>query len=387
MTPPHSTLRDSVVAILEEARLARAFPGAQVWLGCGDTVLLHESFGLIAYEDEATNFPVPPVSAETLYDIASLSKLWTLAAFLLARRVMNLDVERRVREFLPEFDRADKRDITLRQLLNHSSGIGFAIQALVPGTGAEVETPTMQAALAAEARRAVAPEKWIGEIARAPLAHAPGSKVLYSCTNYFLLARLVEMWTNQSLTEVLWQKMIQPLGLKHTTNEPLKYFAPCQIAPTERVSPTEFSWCGVVHDEAARQWAWQTGGVCGNAGLFSTASDLARFACLWLREGAWENRQLLHAEDVRATFIDTIPENQSTQRGWCWQLDAQYFMSDAAPVGSAGHTGFTGPTLWLHPHTQHICIIVNNRVHPTRHGPNRMPYHRRIAETLLAHTA
>jgi CubicO group peptidase (beta-lactamase class C family) len=138
----------------------------------------------------------------------------------------------------------------------------------------------------------------------------------------------------------------------------------------------------MVHDEAARAWSTATGTACGNAGLFSTAADLARFAQLWLDEGSCNGRQILAPEDVRSTFNDVMQEG-SHGRGWCWQIDAAFYMSHVAPRGSAGHTGFTGPTFFLNPTTRDVAIILENRVCPTRHGPNRMPYHQRIAQWLF----
>jgi CubicO group peptidase (beta-lactamase class C family) len=365
-----SLIHPQVTTIIAEARAARAFPGAQVWLSRGQTPLLNEAFGAYTYETNS-----PTVTTETLYDIASVTKTFTLAVFLIAAREAKISSESRVAQFLPEFDTNDKRDISLRHLLNHTSGIGFAIQSLVPAV--KEITADEKTHLAIERENAIPCDQWIARIAEAPLHHAIGDQVLYSCTNYFLLARLIEQWSAKPLDDFLTERLLKPLQMQQTTISP-----PEEVAPTEMVG--DWAWRGVVHDEAARQWWYQTGGLCGNAGLFSTAGDLARFGQLWLQEGIWENQQILNAEDVQLTWQDWVQENETTRRGWCWQIDAQYFMSEDAPPNSAGHTGFTGPSFWFHPPTQQLCIVLNNRVYPTRDGPIRMPFHRRIAQLLCS---
>lgn len=363
--------------IIEDAATQRAFPGAQFWLAHGEQSL-HGAVGTTAYDDPIS----VAVTTNTIYDLASVSKLWTLSAFLIAARDSGIDANDALAKFLPEFDVDDKRAITLRQLLTHSAGIAIAIQSFTP-------RPTIEGEVARLHSGVVPIDDWVARIAQAPLKSKPGEEVLYSCTNYFLLARLVEKWSGQRLDEFLHARIITPLGLQRTGCEPRKYFEAAEIAPTEINAETQAPWCGVVHDEAAREWQAQTGGACGNAGIFSTASDLARFAALWQHDGAYENQQILHPGDVRRCFEDVIPEDEEDslqRRGWCWQIDANYITGEHAPRGAAGHTGFTGPSLWLHRESGHLCIVLNNRVYPTRNGPNRMPFHRAISDALLANS-
>lgn len=365
----------SLDQVFATAQAERAFPGGVVWLGQGDRVVAHEAFGTKDYGDTPGAAWSGPVATDTIYDVASLSKLFTLTAFLIAAREARIAVETPVAQVLPEFAVPDKNGISLRQLLNHSSGIEIAIQSFT-------KTPTI-AGEAANAHRGVVPvEEWVGRVAAAPLKTPPGEHVLYSCTNYFLLARIAEKLSGQRLDELITREVLQPLGMDRTSFTPLETFDPSEIAPAEIYAGTPAPWHGVVHDEAARTWQAETGGACGNAGVFSTAADLSRYCRLWLEEGAVGGRQVLHPDDVRDALTDTVEEDD-IRRGWGWQIDAYGYMSKAAPPGSAGHTGFTGPTLWLHPRTRHVAIIVENRVYPTRNGPNRMGYHRQIAEWLL----
>jgi CubicO group peptidase (beta-lactamase class C family) len=353
-----TALRPTPGQVFDAAVQARVFPGGITWLSRDEQLLAHEAFGTTAYEAEYSK----PVTTQTLYDIASLSKLFTATATLIASRDEAISIDAPLARFLPDFGCIDKSGITIRQLLDHSSGIEIAVQALIT-------TPTTT---------------WISQTAQAPLHAAPGERVLYSCTNYFLLARLVEMWTGQALDDFICQRLLEPLNMNRTCFRPLEQVAAAEIAPTELIDETERPWHGVVHDEAARTWEEENGTACGNAGMFSVAADLAKFARLWLDEGTVGRNQIIAVEDVRCALSETVP-SQTYDQGLGWNLNVESWMSSLAPRGSAGHTGFTGPTMFIAPQTRHTCIILNNRVYPTRNGPNRTVFHRQIAEWLLSH--
>jgi CubicO group peptidase (beta-lactamase class C family) len=275
MTSLCPALRPTPCQVFDAAIETRTFPGGAVWLSHGDYVWAHESFGTTAYEAEYSK----PVTKQTLYDIASLSKLFTATVVLIAAREAAILIDAPLARFLPTFNSSDKATITIRQLLDHSSGIEIAVQALIA-------TPTAT---------------WISQVAQAPLHAAPGGRVLYSCTNYFLLARLVELWTGQALDGFIHERLLDPLNMKRTCFRPLEHFAVDEIAPTELIGETEQPWHGVVHDEAARTWEQENGTACGNAGLFSVAEDMAKFARLWLDEGAYveSKSSLLKTCDAR----------------------------------------------------------------------------------------
>jgi len=341
--------------ICREAQDARVFPGATVWLSRGQKIAAHFASGTTAYD---ANYSAP-VALDTIYDIASLSKLFTMTAWLMAARENKIEVETPIARFIPQRSSTSFDDITIRDLLRHSSGITFAIQ--------ELEN--------------VPASQWNARIAAAPLGHKVGSKVHYSCTNYYLLARIIEIIAATPLHIFIADRILAPLQMWDTTFSPTEQYSLQQIAPTEIDKEDQTPHHGIVHDEAARSWQLQTGGACGNAGLFSTASDLARFARIWLEDGA----PILHETDARRAFSNTLPENQNL-RGWCWQIDMLGFMSHLRPPQTVGHMGFTGPTLLLNPQTKHIAVVLNNRVYPTRDGPNRLSYHRRLAAWLFEKT-
>ena len=344
-------------SVFEEAATRRVFPGGVVFCA-RENITLHQAFGTTAYDAEYSR----PVELGTIYDLASLSKLFTLTAFLIAKRAANISENAALAHFLPQFDRDDKRAITLRHLMMHSAGFGFALQRL----------------------QSEPCENWIEKIAAAPLESAPGERVNYTCTAYFLLARVVEKICGQPIDEWLQNKLLAPLKI-NSSFAPLKNYALNQIAPTELKNdgtPRQTPWHGVVHDEAARQWREETGTFCGNAGVFGTAENLARFCQMWLNNG----EEILHPDDVEMAFADVQIENAEggVYRGWGWQRDNKTYSGEKAPPHCFGHQGFTGPTLFLNSHTKDLVIVLNNRVYPTRNGPARFVYHRRVANAHFA---
>jgi CubicO group peptidase (beta-lactamase class C family) len=346
-------------AMVNDAIARRVFPGAVVYLARGETVFAYEAFGSTAYDAEYSR----PVTTRTLYDLASLTKLFTATAFLIAAREGKVDASTPLHRFFPQFKTAGKAEITLRHLLMHASGIEIAIQSLIE----------------------YSPAEWIMRIAAAPLHAAPGAQVLYSCTNYFLLARVIETLSNAPLDGYIAARVLAPLGTSRLTFYPLRHFAPDEIAPTEIDEKTGRPFHGVVHDEAARAWQEYSGHAsCGNAGLFASAEGIAQFARLWCDDGVIDKQQILQPSDIAQALGDTLPEGaEGMRRAWGWQLDAKFYMSEQAPTASIGHAGFTGPTLWLNRSTREVCIVLNNRVYPTRNGPERFPAHRRIARMLM----
>ena len=326
---------------LDSAVSDRIFPGATAFLARGDEVLFHGAAGVLGIE---VPFAAPATPA-TIYDLASVTKVYVAAAALGCLRAHGISIGAPVREFLPGFDAR----LTLRNLMNHSSGIQIPLQKL----------------------RGLAQQQWLCAIAAAPLDR-PGERVRYACTNYFLLGRVLAHIEGAPLESVVEKYLLKPGNLRAS-------FAPVNlenVAPTERDENGDWV-CGVVHDEAAREFRTATGDCAGNAGLFSDAADVAAFARLWFDD-------FFHAEDVNAIAAAPLPENVTPQtvylRGLGFQIDAPFYMSEAAPPGSWGHLGFTGPSLVLHRASRSVAVVLNNRVHPTRDGPNRLPTQRALSQ-------
>lgn len=345
---------------IETAIAERAFPAAVVLCARDGDIKIFAAFGTTAYDDAISR----AVKTDTIYDIASLSKLFTMTAVLVVARELRIDITETVARFLPDFEYSNYREITIRQLLNHTTGIGIEVQSLH-------ETPT---------------EKWLAKIAQSQPRDWPEKSVKYSCTNYFLLARLFEKWTNQSLDCWLESSLFAPLQMTRTSFRPLENFSKDEIAPCEIDVASEAPFHGVAHDEAARVWMRERNSASGNSGAFSTAEDLANFAQMWLDEGFANNRQIIAASDLRRSFDDTTRAEHYVQ-SLGWHEDVSSWMGLRAVKGTSGHAGFTGPTLWLEPphlasSTRSVCIILNNRVYPSREGMPRFKFHRRVAEWL-----
>lgn len=348
-----------LLPIFEQAAAERVFPGGVVWLGQGAEVVAHRAFGTTAYDDPISR----PVELDTIYDVASITKLFTATAFFIAARQSDLDYDTPLYRFMDEFKADGLERITLRQLLNHSHGLNLHIQELV-------EFPVTE---------------WNARIAAGGLMTQPGESVRYMCTAYYLLGQVIEAIADSPLETFIMSRIIEPLGMARSGYKPLRRLSVDEIAPTERDEATGEAFRGVVHDEAARA-VETTGGISGNSGLFSTAADLSRFARLWLQRGAWEGRQIIDERDVERALTDFV-QAEGYKQGLGLHIDVSVWMSPRAPAGSAGHAGFTGPSLFISPATGHSVIILNNRVYPTRQGPMRLGFHRQIAEWLFAATS
>ncbi len=334
-----------IASILDSALAAGAFPGAVCHLSRRGEVVFHGASGNLGVEAPFLR----PATVETTYDLASVSKIYTLCAALRTLRDAKIPLDTPLQQFFRSFDAR----ITLQLLMAHASGISFAVQKL----------------------DGIAADNWMRKVAEAPLQSAPATEVLYSCTNFWLLSRVIEKISGTSLDSLIETQILRPLQLENTGFEPGNGE---NIAPTERIGGTKEDleaafFHGVVHDEAARSWRTQTGTCAGNAGVFATAADVAGFARLWTQQGAG----VLHPADAALAFAPLFPE-KTYFRGTGFQIDAAFYMSESAPSPSAGHTGFTGPSLVLTPQDD-VLVILNNRVHPTRNGPERMPFHRQIA--------
>jgi|GEM_PF-2970284 len=354
-----SLLAQKVADIFELARQKQAFPGGVVWLN-NKKVLLHHAFGRTTYDTPGDVLAGQDVREDMLYDVASITKLFTTTAVLMSAKKLAISLDTAIAAFLPEFKKEIYDKITLRHLLLHNSGIEIAIQSLTQKMCIE----------------------WIEHIAAAPLHAPPGETVKYSCTNFFLLARILERWNNSPADQWITAHLLEPLKMTRSSYWPQKYFSLDEIAPTEISPTTQQPWHGVVHDEAARAWQQHTGSTCGNSGLFTTAADLAKFIDLWKNHGTLNGQKYFSAELAKEALHPQAKEGDLAWRGLGWQIDARFFMGHKSPAGSAGHTGFTGPSLFFTPENNCV-IILENRVYPTRNGPERSMYHRRIAQALL----
>jgi len=321
-----------VDSVLRAAMSDRAFPGAAVAVGRGDVITKLDGHGYYTYEKKK------PVQTSSQYDVASLTKVvaTTTAAMLLVERE-RIDLNDPVASYLPAFAQNGKEAVTVRQLLAHTSG-------LKPYLGPDERGPS---------RRAI-----LDTVMAQPLTYTPGTKSTYSGLNFLTLMHLVETVTGRSFDTFCKEEIFDPLGMKQTRFYSLKRTAKW-VTPTTDTAGTEYR--GSVHDPMARA----VGGVSGNAGLFSTARDLARFAYMLTHEGRIYGQQFLEPETIE-TFIAQVDVPGSTRAlGWDTKSPEGYSSAgDYFSKSSFGHTGYTGASLWVDPTQDLFVILLTNRVYP-----------------------
>jgi uncharacterized protein YbbC (DUF1343 family)/CubicO group peptidase (beta-lactamase class C family) len=248
----------------------------------------------------------------------------------------------KVTDYIPEFQ-GGKSAITLRNLFTHFSGLKPDVPLVQPWSGYQTG---------------------IKLACSNPPDGPPGARFVYSDINFILLGELVHRLSGQTLSGYARDHIFLPLGMTDTMFQPPPALAP-RIAPTERVTSESPPLRGVVHDPTARNM----GGVAGHAGVFSTAQDLARFAQMMLNGGELDGVRIVSAATIQKFTEPQTPPDQPILRGFGWDIDSPYSgnRGELFPIGSFGHTGFTGTSLWIDPQTQTYVILLANSVHPTGH--------------------
>jgi CubicO group peptidase (beta-lactamase class C family) len=238
-------------------------------------------------------------------------------------------------------------------------------------------------------------DAWTGYDAALELARnevptsAPGERFVYSDINFFLLGEIVRVVSGRPLDEYTRTAIFEPLGMRDTGFKPAESLRP-RIAPTERCEEMDQWPCkrpeapvlrGVVHDPTARRM----GGVAGHAGLFGTAADLARFARMLLGGGALEGRRVLSPATVARMTSRATPVTMAAARGLGWDIDTTFSSNrgELFPIGSYGHTGFTGTSLWMDPASGGYVVFLSSRLHPDGTG-DVTPLRARVASVAAA---
>ena len=337
-----------VDAIVRDAIAQHQVPGAVVLIGRHGHVIYRKAFGMRSLEPRRERMTV-----DTIFDLASLTKVIATTPC-----VMQLMEEGKIRlndpvvRYIPEFGVNGKQDITVRQLLVHYSGLAPDLDLTQPWQGKET------------AYQMAFQEK--------PL-NPPGARFVYSDINFIMLGALVERTSGMSLNDYAEQHVFNPLKMTHTQFLPPHSWIG-KIAPTQ-YDEHNVMLRGVVHDPTARRM----GGVAGHAGLFSTADDLSKY-CQALLSG-----KLLSPLTIEKMSTPQQPPNATDVRGFGWDLDTPFSSNrgELLPVGSFGHTGFTGTSVWIDPITQTYIIILANGVHPRGMG-TAVPLRSKVATAVAA---
>ncbi|MET8244383.1 serine hydrolase [Streptomyces sp. NPDC005202] len=330
------------------------YAGAVLLAGRGGTVALHEPIGMAvrysAYDektDTGIEFPPDrqiPMAQDTVFDLASVSKLFTSILAVQQMERGALELEGTVASYLPDFGRAGKQDITIRQLLTHTSGF----RAWIPLYNAPTHEEKLQLI-------------WN----EAPL-NPPGTAYLYSDLNLISLQLVLEKITGRTLDTLLSEEITGPLGLGRTRYNPPASWKPKIAATEDARKPWSGLDRGLVWGEVHDENAFSLGGVAGHAGVFSCAWDLAVLGRTLLNGGAYGRARILEPESVELMFTDFNTAFPGDEHGLGFELYQHWYMGAMATPRTAGHTGFTGTSLVLDPTTDSFLIVLGNSVHPVR---------------------
>lgn len=330
------------------------YAGAVLLAGRGGTVALHHPIGKAvrysAYDektDTAVEFPADQqisMAKDTVFDLASVSKLFTSILAVQQIERGELELEGKVASYLPDFGGAGKQDITIRQLLTHTSGF----RAWIPLYSAPTYEEKLQLI-------------W----KEAPL-NPPGTRYLYSDLNLISLQLVLEKITGRALDTLLRSEITDPLGMRRTRFNPPASWKPKTAATEDARKPWSGLDRGLVWGEVHDENAYSLGGVAGHAGVFSTAWDLAVLGRTLLNGGTYGRARILEPESVELMFTDFNTAFPGDEHGLGFELYQHWYMGAMATPRTAGHTGFTGTSLVLDPTTDSFLIVLGNSVHPVR---------------------
>lgn len=333
--------RDALAHIVEGEIAAGRIPGAVIVAGNANGVTYREAFGFRALVPARE-----PMTLDTEFDLASLTKvIATTTAIMQLVEVRRLELDAPVSRYWPAFSANGKQAVTVRELLAHTSGLA----------------PDLPLSARTKGRAGV-----LRETIAQRLRAQPGERVIYSDINFVVLGELVRRVTHQSLDDYCRVHIFDPLRMRDTMFKP-------ELDRAARAAATTADALGMrvgrVHDPTATRM----GGVSGNAGLFSTADDLARFAQMMLHGGKLDSARIVTPGTIESMAARASEPRMEPWRGLGWAVDAPLAANRdrIVPIGSIYHTGYTGTALWIDLVSKRFVIILTNRVHPDDSGDAR----------------
>lgn len=364
LTPaPIDRIASDIAGYLKPSPTRPLYAGAVALAAHDGVIVAHDAAGyaLRYADDKPTELPPDqwiPMRSDTIFDLASMTKLFTAIAAVQLLQDGRLGLDTPVAQYIPAFAANGKDGITIRHLLTHTSGLP------ADPSPSLCDYPTHD-------------EQWAALYAEKPTA-APGTRYLYSDESMMTMGKVIEAVTGESLDQVIAQRITGPLGMTDTMFNP-----PAALQP--RIAAEEYQpWTGrgivrgSVHDENA----YCVGGVSGHAGLFSTAHDLAVLSQTLLNGGRYDRTRILDEDSVRSLFTNYNQAFPGNAHGLGFELDQRWY-SDAldSPV-TAGHTGYTGTSIVIDPLSDSFVILLTNRVHPSRNWGSNNPARRAVARDL-----
>ncbi|MFL5488064.1 MAG: serine hydrolase domain-containing protein [Gemmatimonadaceae bacterium] len=343
-----SKLDKIVKTAIEEA----VAPGVAIAVGRNGHIGYMKGYGYIDWNQPGS----PAVDSNTLYDLASLTKvIATTTLAMILEENGQLDLSRTVASYLPEFNSPEKAQITVKQILTHSGGLEAGANIYSTARGRD---------------------QYLYQINARPLEYTPGTNMIYSDWDMIILQLVMERITGKTLDILASEKIFRPLGMIDTQFQP-------PLSLRSRIAPTQVDdarggllW-GAVHDENA----WAMGGVAGHAGLFSTAKDLALFSMMILNGGEGVNGVRIVKPATIARWTARQGKESTRALGW----DSPEGGSSAGQFFSPwsfGHTGFTGTSIWIDPEKDLFVVVLTNRVNPTRNNTRHVQLRRDVADAV-----
>jgi serine-type D-Ala-D-Ala carboxypeptidase len=363
-----AALQDSVRHVLDRALRDSAFPGAVAVVGTHNSVIATYGVGRI---DWAADAPRP--DDRTIWDMASLSKVlgMTSAAMQLVGQG-KIDVNAPVQRYLPNWTGPNKQRVLIRHLLTHTAGLP---PDQPPGSKPYDEITHN-------------PDSVAMLMFATPLDTLPGVRMVYSDIGAYVMGKVIEKVSGQTLDAYVHDHVFEPAGMHETMyNPPASLMA--RIAPTEFDPRRGGLVRGKVHDERS----YYLGGVSAHAGIFSTAHDLTRFAQMYLNDGVMDGVRVLPSAQIKQFTV--YVDSGFSDRALGWQkpdYPGFRYPSGAAWAGTKpamssrafGHTGFTGTSIGIDPVNDVFIILLTNRVNPTRNNNKIQPVRRALADAVMA---
>lgn len=312
-------------------------PGAVVEIGHQGAVVYRKAYGSRALVPKTE-----PMTLDTVFDAASLTKVVaTTSSLMKLFEQGQIRLDDPVTAYLPEFQ-GGHSPITIRNLMTHFSGLRPDLDLKPHWSGYDTGI-----------------QKALADVPTGP----PGARFVYSDINFILLGEIVHRLSGKTLDRFAREEVFDPIGMKHTRFLPPGEWI-SKIAPTELDEASGLPIRGVVHDETSRDM----GGVAGHAGMFTTADDLGRFAQTLIDMGVTNGKRVFSAAAIQKFTSPQSPANQPILRGLGWDIDSPFSANrgDLFPIGSYGHTGFTGTSLWIDPLSKTYVVLLTNSVHPHR---------------------
>jgi CubicO group peptidase (beta-lactamase class C family) len=354
-----------------------AAPGCQVLVARKGKIVYNKSFGSTFYDKDI------PVNSETLYDLASITKvLGTLPAIMYLDQVDLLDLDKKASDYLPELRGTNKEYVVIRDILTHQAGLypylpfwrqtvneDGPIPELYSQEQESEDWELVSNGLYSNESMQDSLWKWtIESKMRVAPRDGKGYDYKYSDLGFYIMKELVERVSGIKLDQFTKKYLYNPMGLHHLTFKPSPKFEMDKIAPTEYDTYFRKDLIhGTVHDQTAAMF----GGVAGHAGLFGNTNDLAKIMQMFLWNGKYGDEHFFHEEIIQKY---SSKQNADNRRGLGWDKpdpQEEGNTSTYASFSSFGHTGFTGTSIWADPEYELIYVFLSNRVHPNANN-NRL---------------